>query len=273
MPADETPGDQPEGRPPETELPVDPRIEARRKDIHSRRRLRVWISIGVVVVLLAAAFGISRSSLLDVDEVEVIGARRTGANQVLEVAGVELGTPLLGLDLSGPRNSIAALPWVDQVRSSRTWGGKVTFDVTERTPVAQIPVGAQVAGEQSWAVVDIEGRVLQVSPTPGQLPVVQFSPVPEPGEWLSESALPLLEISEALMPLQGEGIGAIFWNDGQLIVDLPGVGQAHWGGRDNARGKAVTLATFLARVDLQCYEKVDLSDPERPALTPIEDCS
>ncbi|MXZ78271.1 MAG: FtsQ-type POTRA domain-containing protein [Acidimicrobiia bacterium] len=273
MPADETPGDRPEGRPPETELPVDPRIEARRKDVHSRRRLRVWITIGVVAVLLAVAFGISRSSLLDVDEVEVIGAQRTGANQVLEVAGVELGTPLLGLDLSGSRNSIAALPWVDQVRSSRTWGGKVTFDVTERTAVAQVPFDAQIPGEQSWAVVDLQGRVLQVDPIRRQLPVVLFGPVPEPGGWLGGSALPLLEISQALIPLQGEEIGAISWVNGQMIVDLPGVGQVHWGGRDNPRGKAVALATFLARVDLHCYEKVDLSDPDRPALTPIEECS
>ena len=273
MPVDETPDDRPEDRPPETEPPVDPRIEARRKDVHSRRRLRVWISIGVVAVLLAVAFGISRSSLLDVDEVEVIGAQRTGANQVLEAAGVELGTPLLGLDLSGPRRSIAALPWVDQVRSSRTWGGKVTFDVTERTAVAQVPVDAQIPGEQSWAVVDLHGRILQIDPTRGPLPVVLFGPVPEPGEWLSASALPLLEISQALMPLQGSEFGPISWDNGQLIVDLPGVGYAYWGGRDDPRGKAVALATFLARVDLHCYEKVDLSDPDRPALTPIEDCS
>lgn len=273
MSSDETSGDQPEGRPPEPELPVDPRIDARRKDIRSRRRLRVWITIGVVVVLFAAAFGVSRSSLLDVDEVEVIGARRTGANQVLEAAGVEPGTPLLGLDLAGPRRSIAALPWVDQVRSSRTWGGKVTFDVTERTAVAQVPVEAQIPGEQSWAVVDLQGRVLQVDPIRGQLPVVLFGPVPEPGEWLGERSLPLLEASHALVPLQDEGIGAISWVDRRLIVDLPGVGHAYWGGRDDPRGKAVALATFLARVDLHCYEKVDLSIPERPALTPIEDCS
>ena len=273
MPTDETPEDRQASRLPQPAPPVDPRIEARRNDVHARRRLRVWITIGLVVVLLAAAFGISRSPLLDVDEVEVIGARRTGSIQVVEAAGVDLGTPLLGLDLSGPRRAIAALPWVDQVRSSRTWGGKITFDVTERTPVAQIPLEAQSPGEQSWAVVDLQGRVLQVNPTPGVLPIVLFGPVPEPGEWLSASALPLLEASQALIPLQGSGIGAISWDNGQLIVDLPGVGKVHWGGRDDPRGKAVALATFLARVDLHCYEKVDLSIPERPALTPIEDCS
>ena len=229
----------------------------------------MWITVGVVAVLLAIGYGITQSPLLDVDEVEVIGAQRTGVNQVLETAGVEPGTPLLGLNLSGPRKSVAALPWVDQVRASRTWGGKVTFDITERKAVAQIPVGGP---NGQWAVVDLQGRVLQIVSTPWELPVVLFGPVAEPAQWLAERALPLLEVSEALIPLQDDGVEAIFWSEGRVVVDLPGDVQAHWGGRDDPRGKAVVLATFLARVDLHCFEKIDLSIPELPALTPIADC-
>ncbi len=223
--------------------------------------------MGVVVVLVALAFGISQSPLLDVDEIEVIGAARTGADQVLEVAGIERGAPLLGLDLSDARESIAALPWVDQVRSSRTWGGRVAFDVTEREAVVQIPV------EEAWALVDRRGRVLQVGPDRGDLPVVRFGPVPEPGEWLRASALPLLEVGEALMPLDNDGIGWISWKNGQVVVDLTGEGEVHWGGRDDPSGKAAALATLLAKVDLNCLEKLNLSVPELPVLTRHDDCS
>ena len=250
---------------------VDPRIEARRVGVRSRRRLRIWISIGVIAVLAAAAFGVTQSPLLDVDEVEVIGARRTSAAQILEAAGVELGTPLLGLDLSGPRKSVAALPWVNQVRSSRTWGGNVTFDITEREAVAQIPV------DEGWALADDQGRVLQVNPIPGQLPVVLFSPVPQPGGWLRDAALSLLEVSEALIPLQGSDIGSISLMNDQVVVDLPGSGEVLWGGRDDPRGKAIALATMLAEVaQANCWEKVeriDLSVPELPSLTPKDACS
>lgn len=267
MSSDQTPDDDLKDHPP----PVDPRIEARRNDVRSRRRLRIWVTAGIVIVLAAAAYGISQSPLLDVDEIEVIGAPRTGAGQILEAAGVEVGTPLLGLDLSGPRESIVALPWVDQVRSSRTWGGKVTFDVTERRAVAQIPVG------EEWALADIQGRVLEVTPTSGDLPVVLVSPVPQPGGWLRDAALPLLEASEALIPLQGSDIGSISLVDGQVVVDLPGDGEVYWGGRDDPRGKAIALATMLAKVvDANCLERlkrIDLRVPEFPSLTPKDACS
>ena len=267
MPPNEKPEDLTPSETEDPHPPIDPRIEARRNDVHARRRLRAWVTVGALAVLVAIGYGITQSPLLDVDEVEVIGARRTGADKVLEVAGIELGTPLLGLGLSGPRESIAALPWVDQVRSNRTWGGKVTFDVTERTAVAQIPA------DEQWAVVDLQGRVLQVDPVPWDLPVVLFGSVPEPGEWLAGGALPLLEISAALVPLHDERIGAISWVAGKATVDLPGQTRAHWGGRDDPHGKAVALATLLARVDLHCFEVIDLSIPELPALTPIDDCS
>ena len=246
---------------------VDPRIEARRNDVQARRRLRVWITVGAVIVVVAIAFGITQSPLLDVDEVEVIGGTRTGADQILEAAGVEPGTPLLGLDLSGPRKAIAALPWVDQVRSRRTWGGKVTFDVTEREVVAQIPV------DESWALVDRRGRVLQLSPVRQSLPVVLFGTVPEPGAWVpGKSVLRLLEASEALMPLQANGIGSISLVNGQVIVELPGDGQVIWGGQDDPQGKAVALATILAEADLNCLETVNLSVPELPVLTRHDPC-
>ena len=281
QPPDDLPEDRSESRQPPDDLPedqsessqlqVDPRIQARRTGIRSRRRLRVWISIGIIAVLAAAAFGVTQSPLMDVDEVDVIGARRTSAAQVLEAAGVEVGTPLLGLDLSGPRESIAALPWVDQVRSSRTWGGNVTFDITEREAVAQIPV------DEGWALADDQGRVLQVNPIPENLPVVLFNPVPQPGGWLRDGALPLLEVSEALIPLQGSDIGSISLANEQVVVDLPGSGVVYWGGRDDPRGKAIALATMLVEVaEADCrerVEKIDLSVPELPSLTPKDACS
>ncbi|MDE0116786.1 MAG: FtsQ-type POTRA domain-containing protein [bacterium] len=271
MISDEPPQNPHEDQP-ESALPqVDPRIQARRVGVRSRRRIRAWISIGAIAVSAAGAFGVTQSPLMDVDDVEVIGAPRTGADRVLEAAGIEVGSPLLGLDLSGPRRSIAALPWVDEVRSSRTWGGNVTFDVTERKAVAQIPV------DGGWALADGQGRVLEVTPTPWDLPVVLFGPVPRPGGWLRYSALPLLDASEALMPLQGHGIESISLVSGQVVVDLPGGGEAYWGGGDDPRGKAIALATMLAEmVDADCLEeleKIDLSVPEFPSLTPKDACS
>ena len=68
-------------------------------------------------------------------------------------------------------------------------------------------------------------------------------------------------------------IGAISLMDGEVVVALPGEGLAHWGGRDDPEGKADALARILVEADMNCVEKVNLSIPERPALTRIDDCS
>ncbi|MYG94082.1 MAG: FtsQ-type POTRA domain-containing protein [Acidimicrobiia bacterium] len=245
---------------------MEPRIAMRRTNVRFRRRRRIWISVGLLALLVAAGYAFTQSPLLDVDEIQVIGAQRTGAHNVIEVAGIELGTPLLGLDLAGARRAIAALPWVDQVRSNRTWGGEITFDVSERTAVAQVWVN------QKWALVDIAGRVLEVVPSRQRLPVVLVGAVAEPGGWLSSVVVPLLEVSEALMPIAGRGIDSIAWQNDQVMVNLVGDQQVYWGGRENAEAKAVALATFLDKVNSNCYDKIDLSVPAFPVLTSNRDC-
>ncbi|MCY3967165.1 MAG: FtsQ-type POTRA domain-containing protein [bacterium] len=241
---------------------MEPRIAARRTDVRARRRLRIWILLGVVGLLVALAWGFTQSPFLDVDEVVVIGAQRTGSQNVLDAAGIEVGTPLLGLDLDGPRRSVAALPWVHRVRSNRTWGGKITLDVVEREAVAQAYTG------DFWVLVDVKGRVLQEGNRQQKLPVVQVASVPEPGGWLASSAAPLLEVSEALMPLAGRhSLGAISWQNAQVVVGLEGDRQALWGSADSSQAKAVALATFLEKVDSDCYEQIDLGVPDFPVLT------
>ncbi len=247
-------------------LTEEPRIAERRRDVITRRRLRIWITAGAVVVVVALGWGFTQSSFLDVDEVRVIGAQRTGPQAVIEAAGIELGTPLLGLDLEAPRSAVAALPWVDLVRSSKTWGGIITLDVSERTAVAQVFVNNR------WALVDVHGRVLAVVASKQQLPVVAVSNVAKPGGWLAPEAIPLVEASQALMPLAGTEIGAISWQDDQVVVALPADRQVLWGGSENTQAKAIALATFLEKVDSNCYEQIDLSVPEFPVLTSNNIC-
>ena len=73
---------------------IDPRLEARRVEVardNGRRRLRkVLIALTVLLVLLGLG-ALTRSPLLDVDEVVVRGADQVPAATVRTAAGVPLG--------------------------------------------------------------------------------------------------------------------------------------------------------------------------------------
>ncbi|MGI9033123.1 MAG: hypothetical protein ACR2HY_05490, partial [Acidimicrobiales bacterium] len=63
--------------PPTIRVPIDPRIRRRQLQVRraeGRRRLRLLVATSIVVAVLGAGWGLTRSPLLDVDRVTVQGA-------------------------------------------------------------------------------------------------------------------------------------------------------------------------------------------------------
>lgn len=81
-----------------------------------------------------------QSSFLDVDQIQIEGARRVLPEQVVEIAAREMGRPLLLVDRGGISDQVEQLPWV--LRASTRWSlpGTLVVKVTEREPVAWVEV-------------------------------------------------------------------------------------------------------------------------------------
>ncbi|MDP8991456.1 MAG: FtsQ-type POTRA domain-containing protein, partial [Actinomycetota bacterium] len=93
--------------------------------------------------------GATRSPLLDVDRVEVRGARRTPRPALVSAAGLGPGTLMVEVDGEGLTRRVQGLPWVLRARAERSWPATVVIHVTERAPAAAV----RAAGG-GWAVVD-----------------------------------------------------------------------------------------------------------------------
>src|SRR5690606_28763699 len=81
---------------------IDPRLRARRTAVRrdeGRRRLRRLVGLVAVCAILAGGYLITRSPLLDVDQVRVEGAHRTGAEQLLDATGLRTGEPMTDIDI------------------------------------------------------------------------------------------------------------------------------------------------------------------------------
>jgi cell division protein FtsQ len=248
-------------------LRMDPRIRERRVAVRrdeGRRRLRLLLIAGGVVLAIAVAFAVTRSPLLDVDRIDLRGATNTSAAEVAEAAGLTGKPQLADLDPELAVARIERLPWVQEATVIRHWPGTVEVDLVERVPAATVPAAAG-----GWAVVDRTGRVLAAAPEPGP-GLVQVASVaaPAPGEEVAPDVQGALRVLDALPPSLSERVnGLTVAEDGTIEVHAVNLPIIHFGPPTQVRPKLVALATLVARTDLRGVDAIDVRVPTAPVLT------
>lgn len=246
----------------------DPRFRRRWIEVRRRQgRRRLYVLGGLIAVTGTAATGWAalHSPVLDVDVVRVTGAGRTPAAEVVAVSGVPRGHALIDVDPEAVRAAVGRLPWVLRAKVTRQWPGSVSIAVTERVPVA-----AARAGEQSWALVDAEGRVLATvaEPPPGLPPVSGTAPVGVPGTRLGSGWEAVLRVAAATPPPLLDRVSAIAEadNGGVELTLAPGA-VVRFGLPEQVDEKFTAISTVLARVDTKDLAVLDVRIPRTPALT------
>jgi cell division protein FtsQ len=251
---------------------IDPRIRARRIEVQrdeGRRRLRKVLVIVILLGVLASAWGITRTALLDVDHIRVTGAGRTGEQKVVAVSGISRGDALLTAPLGRAADRIAELPWVQTVRVHRSWPGTVAVTVVERTPVAALPAkGGQ------WVVVDAQLRQLEVvKDADPALVRIDASPVtPELGRQLDGQASGVLEVAASLpgslrdriVSLRPAAGGSI---DGTVRLRDGSEAWLRFGSPTQLAAKWLALLSVLDEADPSRLAGIDVRVPAAPALT------
>jgi len=149
-----------------------------RKRVPLWRRRRIAIGLGTALVLAIVAGGgwvawdrgwIGRSvaeaeaTLLAgtadlgfrVEEIYVVGRRRTPRDHLLDAVGLERGAPIFGLDIHAARDKLMTLPWVRGATVERLLPDTIVLRVDERRPVALW----QRQGR--FALIDDEGTIIR----------------------------------------------------------------------------------------------------------------
>lgn len=248
---------------------VDPRIAARRSEVErveGRRRLRTIVWLFAVSIAAIGLLVLLDSSLMDVNEVAVVGAEQTTIDEVRAVDGIEPGDPLVELDLAGAATKVEQLAWVDTASIERRWNGTVTISIAERRPVLAVDTATGLM------LVDATGR--QLAPTAvlpeGFMPIsgVQASGIP--GALVPPPGQTVVQLLESLSPEMRSAVTAVAIEDDGLVLDLAAGGRVRLGDSSGLDDKLVSLETMLTRVDLRCLEAIDLRVASAPALTRID---
>jgi cell division protein FtsQ len=257
----------------EVDEDIDPRIQARRDEVArgmGRRRRRRWLVLVALVLTALAAYGLSRTPALDIDELAVTGAVQTPATDVVAASGLRIGQPLSEVGPAEAAARVEAMPWIRSAAVTRGWDGRVVLEVAERTAELQLADGAG-----GWLAVDGEGRVLGqgAQPAPG-LPVLEgVAPAPV-GATVDPRVHDALHVARSLTPALRSRVTAIVAAEGgQLELTLRPVGRVRLGPPEAVPAKIRALQVLFGQVDLRDLCGVDLRVPEAPVLTRSQTCA
>ncbi len=182
-----------------TPVAIEPRILERREEVarqHRRKRVRVAATVGAVVLVVAAVWGMLHSPVLAARHVTVIGAIHTGTGPVVAAVGLT-GQPLVDVNPGRVAARVEALPWVAHATVARHWPDDITVTVVERAPAAVVESPGHGA-----VLVDGRGHVLSSAQEAAPGTPVLVAPVAtgRPGSVLGPAAAPGLSVLAAVPP-------------------------------------------------------------------------
>ncbi len=250
---------------------MDPRIQERRIEIlraKGKKRLRIVLLVVSLLLLTLGGVIVTKSSLLDVDQIVVNGADGELAVLVSEQSNIQKSTPLLEVNGSDAIRAIEKIPQIKTARISKSFNGTLTITVTKRTPVVASNVGS------SWVLLDEEGRVVdRVLELPFNYPVLDgLNDPPQMGEWVSDQVLPAIELAVNLPPILAANVSSVQIGE-MLELNLFGEGKVLFGDGSNQNEKILAAATILEKADLNNLVHIDVRAPKNPVLCRSTECS
>ena len=250
---------------------VDPRMKARRIAViraQGRRRLRVLAVVLGIVLAAAAAWGVSRTPLLDVDRITITGTDPANRAEILKSSNASVGLPMLFLDVDEMQRSVVSLPWVGSAQVWRDWPATVRIAVEPRVPAAVVP-----ASQGRTALIDANGYAIGWGSESTAVPHVSVPFSGRLGDIHTSADGPLAVV--AAMP---EDLRA--WvSTVTLETDRDEIGLTLVGGATVVVGEPVlvddkisAVRALLATADLQCVTTIDVTMPDIATVTRHHPC-
>jgi cell division protein FtsQ len=220
-------------------------VDAPRTRTRWRAAFFALAGLGLIAVVAWALFG---SRLLVVRSVAVTGTDRVPAAQVLAVADVQAGTPLIRVDTAQIARRVEAIRQVASATVARDWPDHLVITVRERVPV----VAVRMAGG-GYDLVDPAGVIVRWSQArPAGLPLYLTS---LPGRalrgdsGLAMTAAVLAELpswlSRQVATVSAAAADGSPGSPDQVTLHLSGNKTVRWGGPDRAIQKGKELAIVM----------------------------
>ena len=207
-----------------------------------------FVALATAGVIGAAVWVLFGSRLLVVRSVIVTGTHLVPRSEVLAVAGVEPGTPLIRVNTA---QVAARIDTIRQVRSalvSRSWPDRVVIVVRERTVALAVAAPIKGDGEVGggYDLVDAEGVVVQWDASrPADLPLYPTAAPVTSLRGDPDLAAAAAVLGELPAWLRHSVASVTAPEPDQVTLRLADGITVLWGGADRAVAKATELAVLM----------------------------
>jgi len=201
-----------------------------------------FFALALAGLTAAVAWALLGSWLLVVRSVVVTGTRLVPASEVLAVAGIDRGTPLIWVNVGRVAARIETIRQVQSAQVTRDWPDRVVIVVRERTPALAV-----VAPGGGFDLVDPGGVIVRwAARRPADLPLY-LAPASAVtalrGDPDLESAATVLDELPAQLRHTVGSLSAP--SPDQVTLQLPGRITVLWGDAGDAAGKARVLNVLM----------------------------
>jgi cell division protein FtsQ len=219
----------------------------------ARRPRRRWpaviAALAVAGLVGGAAWALLGSRLVAVRSVIVTGTHLVTKAEVLKVAGVRLGTPLIRVNTSQIAARIVTIRQVQSVQVTTSWPDRVLIAVRERTPALAV-----TAPGGGFDLVDPDGvTVLWAAHRPSRLPLYLTTDAVDSLHGDPDVAAAAAVLAELPAQLRHSLASITAPSPDQVTLNLSNGVTVLWGSVSDASAKAKELA-LLMRTHAHYYD-------------------
>jgi cell division protein FtsQ len=223
----------------------------------TRRRRARWVALFLLLAAMGLAGGVTwalyDSGLFAVRSVTVTGTRLVPESEVLAVAGVRPGTPLIRVSTARVAARVLTITQVQGVQVTKTWPDRVVIAVRERTSALAVALPGG-----GFDLVDADGVIVQSAATrPAGLPLFTTTAAASSLRGDPDVAAAAAVLGELPASLRSSVASVIAPSPDQVTLSLGSGVTILWGGADDAAAKARELA-ILMQTHARSY---DVSSP------------
>jgi cell division protein FtsQ len=199
------------------------------------------IALALAAIVAGAAWVLLGSRLLAVRSVVVTGTRLVPQSEVLAVAGIVPGTPLIRVNTAQVAARVETIQQVQSVQVTRSWPDRVIIAVRERTPALAVPVPSG-----GFDLVDPDGVIVRwAARRPAGLPVYLTTAVISSLRGDPDVGAAAVVVGELPARLRASVISVTAPSPDQVTLRLTHGVTVLWGGTGDARQKAEELGVLM----------------------------